>query len=162
MNIFETMVIKISRAFDLLAGLILAATSFLIVVNILGRVIFNRPVIGTYEMVGFLTAAVVGLALARCAVENSHIAISFFTDKLPLRMQRYVEAAVGLPALVFLCFTAYNLFAYGSRMAASGVVSSTNQVLFYPFIYLLALGFFTLALTVLLQLAKLITGGEEH
>jgi TRAP-type C4-dicarboxylate transport system permease small subunit len=160
MQHFETAIIKISRFMDLLAGVILAATASLVVANILGRVLFNRPILGTYEMVGFLTAAVVGLALARCAVENSHIAISFLTDKLPPLWQRFVELVVDLPAMVFLFFAAYNLFAYGLRLASSGVVSSTIRLPFYPVIYLVAAGFFILACTVLLSLLKQVAGGE--
>ncbi len=160
MQHFEAVIVKISRLMDLLAGVILAATASLVVANILGRVLFNRPILGTYELVGFLTAAVVGLALARCALENSHIAISFLTDKLPPSWQRFTELAVDLPAMVFLLFTAYNIFAYGSRLAASGVVSSTIRLPFYPFIYLVAAGFLMLAMTVLLSLLKQVGGGE--
>jgi TRAP-type C4-dicarboxylate transport system permease small subunit len=160
MQHFETAIIKISRIMDLLAGIILAATASLVVANILGRVLFNRPILGTYEMVGFLTAAVVGLALARCALENSHIAISFLTDKLPPSWQRFIELAVDLPATLFLFFAAYNLFAYGLRLESSGVVSSTIRLPFYPFIYLVAAGFFMLACTVLLSLLKQVSGGE--
>jgi len=161
MQLFEAVIVKISRLMDLLAGVILAATASLVVANILGRVLFNRPILGTYELVGFLTAAVVGLALARCALENSHIAISFLTDKLPPSWQRFTELAVDLPAMVFLFFAAYNIFAYGSRLAASGVVSSTIRLPFYPFIYLVAAGFLMLAMTVLLNLLKQVGGGEE-
>lgn len=160
MQHFETAIIKISRFMDFLAGIILAATASLVVANILGRVLLNRPILGTYEMVGFLTAAVVGLALARCALENSHIAISFLTDKLPPSWQRFIELAVDLPAMFFLFFAAYNLFAYGLRLESSGVVSSTIRLPFYPFIYLVAAGFFMLACTVLLSLLKQVSGGE--
>ena len=160
MQHFERAIIKISRFIDLMAGVVLAATAILVVTNILGRVLLNRPILGTFELVGFLTAAVVGLALARCALENSHIAISFLTDKLSLSWQRFTELVVGLPAMIFLFFAAYNMFTYGLRLASSGVVSSTIRLPFYPFIYLLSAGFFMLATTVLLSLIKQVTGGK--
>jgi TRAP-type C4-dicarboxylate transport system permease small subunit len=161
MKLFENTIVRISRYLDYLAGLILAFTAVLVVANILGRVLLKRPILGTYEMVGFLTAAVVGLALARCAIENSHIAITFVTDKLPVRIRKIIAVVIDLPAMIFLLFAAYNIFAYGSRMAASGVVSSTTQLAFHPFIYLVAIGFFMLAMTVLLKLVKHLAGGEE-
>ena len=161
MQLFEKIIVRFSRYLDLFAGVILAFTAILVVANILGRVLLKRPILGTYEMVGFMTAAVVGLALARCAVENSHIAITFITDKLPARIHNIIDVAVDLPSMIFLFFVAYNVFAYGTRMAASGVVSSTTQLAFYPFIYLVAVGFFTLALTVLVKLLKQLAGGEK-
>lgn len=161
MQIFKNLIVKFSRSIDFIAGLILAATALLIVTNILGRALLNRPILGTYEMVGYLTAAAIGLALARCAVENSHIAISFFTDRLPLRVQPLIEAIVGLPVFVFLCFTTYHLIIFGNRVAASGEVAPTTQYIFYPIIYILALGFFVLGLTVLLKLLQLLRRGEQ-
>lgn len=161
MHILEKMIVKVSYGLDSLAGLILAATALLVVANILGRTLLQRSILGTYEMVGFLTAAVVGLALARCAVENSHIAIDFILDRLPVRLQRLVDSVFGIPVFLFLILTTYNLFVYGARIALSGEVSPTTKLIFYPFIYLVALGFLALALTVLLKLLQSVLGGEQ-
>lgn len=161
MPLFEAIVTKISRGLDLISGIVLAATALLVVANIMGRVILQRPILGIYEMVGFLTAAVVGFALARCALENSHIAIDFILERFPPRFQRAVELIIGIPVLVFLGFTSYNLLAYGSRIALSGQVSPTTQLIFHPFIYIVAFGFFVLSLTVLLKIAGLLPGGAN-
>lgn len=161
MQKFATVVIKLSHITDILAGSILAATALLVVANILGRTLLNRSILGTYEMVGFLTAAVVGLALARCAIENSHIAVGFLMERLPLPAQRLVEIIINGPVFLFLLFATYNLFAYGTRIAVSGEVAPTTQLVFYPFIYLVALGFLVLALTVLLRTLKLLAGGDQ-
>ncbi|MDY6826827.1 MAG: TRAP transporter small permease [Bacillota bacterium] len=161
MQIFETLVVKISRGLDFLAGLILAATALLVVTNILGRTLINHSILGTYEMVGFLTAAVVGLAMARCAVEKGHITVTFILERFSPIVQRVVEIIVGIPAFFFFLFASYHLFLYGRLMAISGEVAPTTQLIFYPFVYLVAIGFVVLALTVLLQVIKLIIGGER-
>jgi TRAP-type C4-dicarboxylate transport system permease small subunit len=161
MQIFETLVVKISRGLDFLAGLILAATALLVVANILGRALINHSILGTYEMVGFLTAAVVGLAMARCAVENGHITVTFILERFSPVIQRIVEIIVGIPVFIFFLFASYNLFRYGRLMDVSGEVAPTTQLIFYPFVYLVAIGFVVLALTVLLQVIKLIVGGER-
>lgn len=162
MQLFEAVVTKISRIFDTMSGIILAATALLIVANILGRALLQSSILGTYEMVGYLTAAVVGLALARCALENGHIAVDLVVERLPQRLQRYIELITGTPVFVFICFVSYNLFTYGRRIAISGEVSPTTQFIFYPIIYLVALGFFVLALTVLLNMLQKLFGGEEQ
>lgn len=161
MHILEKMIVKVSFGLDSLAGVILAATALLVVANILGRTLLQRSILGTYEMVSFLTAAVVGLALARCAVENSHIAIDFILDRLPARLQRLVDLLLGIPVFLFLLLATYNLFVYGARIAQSGEVSPTTKLIFYPFIYMVALGFLVLSLTVLVKLLKLMLGGEQ-
>jgi TRAP-type C4-dicarboxylate transport system permease small subunit len=162
MNILETIVIKSSRAFDLLAGLILAGTALLVVANVIGRTLLDYSILGTYEMVGFLTASAVGLSLARCAVENGHIAIEFILEKFTPRIQRLIEIVLAVPSIVFLGFAAYNLFAYGLRIAHTGEVSPTTQMIFYPYIYLVALGFLLLTLVVFMQFLKKVCGGEQE
>lgn len=161
MQTMEKMIYKLSHGLDTLAGFILAATALLVVANILGRTLLQRSILGTYEMVGFLTAAVVGLALARCAVENSHIAIDFILDRLPIRLQRLIDLLLGIPVFLFLILATYNLFIYGARIAQSGEVSPTTKLIFYPFIYLVAFGFLALALTVMLKLLQSALGGEQ-
>ncbi len=161
MQLFEAMVAKLSRAIDFIAGITLAGTALLIVSNILGRAILGISILGTYEMVGFLTAAVVSLSLARCALENGHIAVGIFVDRLPEKARRAIGLLAGVPILVFLGFISYNLAAYAARTAATGAVSSTIQLPYYPFIYLVALGFFMLTLTLLLKIIKMARGGEQ-
>lgn len=162
MPYFEAAIVKASKGLDVLAGLILAGTALLIVANIVGRTLFNSSILGTYEMVGFLTAAAVGLSLARCAVENSHIAIEFILERFPLKLQRSIEIIFSIPSFLFLSFATYNLFTYGLRIARTGEVSPTTQIIFHPFIYLVALGFMLLTLVVLLQLIKLLRGGKHQ
>ena len=162
MQILETLIKRISRLLDFTAGLILAVTAALIVANILARALLNTPILGTYEMVGFFTAGAVGLALARCALENSHIAVEFIMDRFPQPLQKVVQLVTGIPVIGFIIFTAYNLFLYGARIAESGEVSATTQMAFYPFIYMVALGFLALSLVLVLKLLQLFMGGEQR
>ena len=162
MQIFEMLITRISRFLDFAAGLILAVTAALIVANILARALLNTPILGTYEMVGFFTAGAVGLALARCALENSHIAVEFIMDRFPQPVRKIVQLITGLPVVGFMIFTAYNLFLYGVRIAESGEVSATTQMAFYPFIYMVALGFLALSLVLVLKLLQLFMGGEQR
>lgn len=162
MRTLEAVVTGLSRGLDYLAGIILAATAALVVANILGRALLDQSILGTYEMVGFFTAAVVGLALSRCALEKGHIALGLIVEKLPAGMQKVIDLVVNIPAAAFLIVVAYNLYLYGATIAETGEVSPTTQMIFYPFIYMVAFGFFVLALAVLLNLIKQFTGGERQ
>ncbi len=161
MHVLETVIVKLSRGLDFLAGMILAATATLVVANILGRALLGQSILGTYEMVGFFTAAVVGLSLSRCALENGHIAVGIFVEKLPESVQKVLHLVINIPVVIFLAVVAYNLYLYGSQIAASGEVSPTTQMIFHPFIYMVASGFLVLALTVLLKLLQQFKGGER-
>jgi len=152
MTKFTVLVEKTSKQLDKAAGFCIAGVMVLVVSNILLRAIFGRPILGTYELVGFLTALGIGLALAHCAWQNGHIAVGFVMDRLPLRLQAAVDLLTTLLTLGFWSLTAWHLGHYAASMAANGVVSATARVPVYPVIYLLALGFLVLCLVQVVRL----------
>lgn len=151
MKQFTGLVAGLSRALDRIAGFCMVAVMLLVVTNILLRAVFNRPILGTYEYVASLTAVAIGLALAHCAVQNGHIAVSFVVEKLPGRIQAAVDVVMNIIALLFWSLCAWQVGKYANTMAVSGVVSPTTQMPFYPFIYLVALGLLVLCLVLLLK-----------
>ena len=162
METVKQAVYKAARGVDFLAGFILMAVAALVVANVFMRVAFDNPITGTYELVGYLTAAAIGLSLAHCAVQNSHIAVGFLVDRLPFRAQTVVDIIVYLPATVLLGLVSWHLVLHANQVLATGTVSSTLQLPFYPFIFLVALGFLLLALVNALRLIEAISGGGDQ
>ena len=149
MSVFTGFVSKLSKFLDKLAGVFLAAMVLLIVVNIILREVFHKPFLGTYELVSLFSAALIGLALAYCAVQNGHIAVTIVTDKLPRLPKALVESTVNIIGFCFWGATAWQIMEYGRSLMVSGVVSPTTQIPFYPFVFLVAFGFLMLCLVLL-------------
>ncbi len=154
-------VVTLSRLMDIIAGFGLVSVMVLVVANILLRTVFNRPILGTIEYVGFLMAAVIGLSLAFCAVQNAHIAVNFVVERFPARMQAAVDVLVNALACGFWGLMAWQLWVYAGSLAASGVVSSTVQVPYYPFVYLVSTGLFTLSMVLLTRLIESVKKAAE-
>lgn len=148
------LVTGLSRVLDKIAGLCMVAIMLLVISNIILRAFLNRPILGTYEYVGFLTAVVIGLALAYCAVQNGHIAISFVADRFPPRIQAAVDMIMNAAALCFWGLSAWYIWKYGRSMTDSGVVAPTTQIPFYPFVYLVSFGLFVLSLVLFVRLIE--------
>ena len=72
---------KASKLMDTIAGWGIVAIMALVVINVLLRVIFNSPILGVYEYVGYTTAGVIAFSIAYCALQNAHIAIEFIFEK---------------------------------------------------------------------------------
>lgn len=162
MKRFKTIVFKASRYVDILAGFILVGIAILIVANIVLRRVANSSILGTYEMVGYLTAAAIGLSIAYCAVQGGHISANFLVERLPRPVQRIISISVDLASFVFLSLASWYLTRYATVIALSGRVSPTIRFPFYPFIYLVALGFLALALVTLVRLAESLVGGGKE
>ncbi|HZK17965.1 MAG TPA: TRAP transporter small permease [Clostridia bacterium] len=147
-------VAHISKLLDMLAGLCLVTTMLLVVSNILLRRFTSLSILGTYEYVGFLTALVVGLAIANCAVQNGHIAVDFIVNRLSFRKQAIIDTLTNVAALVFWGFSTWYICGFANSLIVRGVVSPTTQMPFYPIVYLVAFGVFALCLVLLVNLLE--------
>lgn len=136
----------VSSILDKLAGLCFFSVMLLIVANIILRTVFNQPILGTYELVGFLTAMGVALALAHCAFQDGHIAVSFIMERLPRKIQFITAVFVNSVSLVFWASAVWALGKYGFAMKIRGLVSPSAEIPVYPFIYLVAFGLLGLCL----------------
>lgn len=161
MERFTEVVTKICRFFDAIAAWGAFALMVLVVGNVILRITIKKPILGTYEYVGFLAALVIGLALAYCAIQNSHIAVTFLMERFPLKIQVVAEVIVGLISLGFLVLAAWHTGLYAHSMVLSGEVSPTTKTTFYPFVYLVAFSLLVLALVVLLKIIESIGKGVK-
>jgi len=146
------LITQATRSMDRIAGWILMLAVFLIVVNILSRQLFRSSILGTYEYVGYLTAAVIALSVAYCAVQNAHIAVGFIVERFPVKMQSMIDIFTRFISLVFFGLVAWHMARYAWVTALSGELSPTTRLPFYPFIYLTALGLLALCAVILAQL----------
>lgn len=136
---------------DKLAGICIFLVMLLVVTNVISRGVFNNPILGTYELVGFLTAMAISFALAHCAWQDGHIALSFVMDRFPRRIQSLTAVLIQAVSIVFWSTTAWYLIRFAQAMKIKGLVSPSAEIPVYPFIYLVALGLAGLCLVLLCQ-----------
>ena len=143
---------KLFSLTDFFAGICFASVMLLILVNILMRKIFNLPIMGTFELVGLLTATGIGFSLAKCEINNGNVAMTILTEKMPKKVQALIGIIINLLSLGFWGVVVYRLFVYGSSSFKSGWVSSTSSVPIYPFIFILGFNAFCLCIVLALKL----------
>lgn len=153
MKAFKNIVALMCRRLDEAAGLCMVFVMLLVVTNVILRVVFKQPVLGVYEFVGFITALLIALALANCALMGNHIAVGFFMDRLPERMQSFIDIVISCTSFCFWGMVSWHMVKLARGIAASGEVSLTTQTPFYVFIYLIAFGFSVLCLVIAVRLA---------
>jgi len=128
-----------TRRFGQVAGAAIMGMMVLTCADVLLRLL-RRPVPGTYELVGFLGALAVALALAQTSAEHGHIAVSFLVDRLPPAWQRRVDVVNAITAGVFFALIAWQCGVHATRLRAVGEVSMTLQMPVYPIAYGVAAG----------------------
>jgi len=144
---------QLARELDRVAQWATVLLMALVVTNIVLRFTW-RPLLGTYEFVSFLGAVIISFALAYCAVQGGHIAVTLVVDRLPPRTQAIIDIIIGVTSITFFGLTVWQITLYATDMVLSGQVSLTTKTPFYPFVYGVALGFLALCLVLLVDLFK--------
>ena len=153
MNILRKSINKVCLAADVLARTCFFAVMILVLLNIVMRKLF-QPISGAYELVGPLTAVGIALALAQCALQDGHIAVSLFTDRLPLLMQQIFNIIVFTISLGFWLMISFSMFDFASTTLKRGVVTANAQLPIYPFILIIAVGLVCLSLALVSLLLR--------
>lgn len=96
---------------------------------------FRRPILGTYEIVGFLGAVVISFALAETTLKRGHVAVEALVKHLPLKVQGVIYFITHLLSLFLFGLITYECWIYARDLKASGEVSLTLKIPFYPIMY---------------------------
>ena len=140
------------RVLMIAGGVALLALTLLATMNVALR-IFRVPVSGAYEVVSFLGAIVTAGALGYTQKRKDHIVVDILSDKFPAPVKRVLDRVSYALILAFFSIVSWQTFVYGKRLLRTGELSETLKIAYYPFVFLVGIGFAVLALTVLLDLA---------
>jgi TRAP-type C4-dicarboxylate transport system permease small subunit len=149
------------RALMIAGGAALLALTVLATVNVALR-IFRVPASGTYEVVSFLGAVVTAGALGYTQKRKDHIVVDILSDTFPAPLKRGLDRVSYALILAFFSVVSWQTFVYGKRLLVTGELSETLKIAYFPFVFLVGIGFAVLALTVFLDLVETVwTRGEK-
>jgi TRAP-type C4-dicarboxylate transport system permease small subunit len=143
----------LGRILLVLSGAAVLALMLLATGNVVLR-IFQAPFRGTYEIVSFLGAIGVAFALASTQRGKGHIVVDILSSRYPRRVRRLVDALSAAIGALFFGIVSRQVWVWGARIMASGELSETLKVVYYPFVFGVAAGFGLLTLTCLLDIPR--------
>ena len=134
MNFIEKISGDLARILYWVAGAAILAMMLITCADVVLRY-FRMPIPGTYELVCFLGAVAVSCAMAHTSVQKGHVSVNFIIRLMPTRFQGLIESITGLFGVFLFAIIAWRSVLYGISLKASGEVSLTLQMPFYPFVY---------------------------
>jgi TRAP-type C4-dicarboxylate transport system permease small subunit len=149
-----------SRWFDWIARGAMVAMMLLSVANILCGYVWH-PILGTYELVSFLTIVALSFAIPYCAVRKGHVAVSFVMDILPERVQKVFDVINGVLSVGIFGLLSWQSAVYATKLWHKGEVSGTLHLPLHPLVYGISLGCLLLTLVLLAELIELLAGRPE-
>ena len=131
---FLNKVRQLSRFLNIIAGISLTFLMLLTVTDIILRSL-RRPIVGTYELVAFAGAVVIGFSVPFTSWLRAHIYVDFFILKFPKKVKDVFNIVTRCLVIVLFIMIGWNLMKYGMDLQKSGEVSLTLQMPFYPGAY---------------------------
>jgi TRAP-type C4-dicarboxylate transport system permease small subunit len=123
--------------------------------------LFRHPVLGTYEIVGFLGTAVASLAVAYTTVKRGHVSVPLFVMRMPHRVQVIIHQITHFLSIVLFGFLTVECIRYGNDLKVSGETSLTLTLPFYPLLYGMSLSFFIVCIILWLDFWNVLRGREK-
>ena len=145
---------------NVMAGWCLVGMTVLTCADVILR-LFRRPILGTYEIVGFLGAAVAAFAMAHTTIRRGHVAVEVLVSRLPLRVQVIIYLVTHLLGVVLFALIAYECVRFGNDLRLTGEVSLTVQIPFFPVLYGISFSSLVVCLVLLVDFWRVLTGGAQ-
>jgi TRAP-type C4-dicarboxylate transport system permease small subunit len=160
MDSLEKVNVLLNKILMVVGGVAVLALMALATINV-GLRFVGVPFRGTYEFVGFLGAVVIAFALAYTQKRKDHIVVDILTEKFPKRVNRVLDGISYFVTMIFFAVVSWQVFVWAIKIWKSQEVSETLKVIYYPFIFSVAVGFAVFSLTLIVDFLKNLQTREE-
>ncbi len=147
---------RLNAALAWAAGAALAAMMVFTAADVLLRTL-GRPVAGSFEIIGWLSAVAMALALGYVQLHRGHVAMTLVSERLKGRPAALLELVNGVFALALFATAAFYVMRYGATLQSSGSLSETLKTVVYPWVYVVGVGFGGLTLALLVDVLRCLT-----
>ncbi len=140
------------RGVGLISSAATLVTMVLVVANIIGRYLFNKPLVGTLEFTESLLVLIIFCSLALTQYEGGHIRVILMTRRLPKKTQRIFTVVAMLCGCAFFTWCSYAGWRFAAESYSFGE-QEWGEIVFplWPMKFVVFFGLATLALQFLLD-----------
>jgi len=160
MGWFLDKVWKLARLINVIAGSCLVLIMSITVADIILRA-FRRPILGTYEIVAFSAAVVIGFSVPLTTWAKGHVYTDFLIVRYSQKTRNVINIFTRCLGIGAFFLIGWNLIKYGMDLRRVGEVSATLTMPFYPVAYGLGIIFFVQCLVHVCDILKIIGGKYE-
>ena len=146
------------RTLELILGLALLFIISLNFVNVVGRYVFNRSILGAEEVQVYIMVWMAFVGAGIVTWRNMHLRMDALSRLMPAGVRKFLLICEFILCLAVVGYTATQSWDYVSRMLMLG---STSDVAHVPMWMVHASVVTGLALLILMLLAVIFTGGEK-
>ena len=143
---------RLLRGFGLISEVATFVMMLLVVANVIGRYLFNKPLTGTLEFTESLLVLIIFLSVGLTQYDGGHIRVNLITRRLPKAWARILTVFAMLCGAAFFTWCAYAAWIYAAQSYSFGE-QEWGEVVFplWPMKFVVFFGIALLALQFLLD-----------
>lgn len=143
---------RLLRGFGAISAIATFIMMVLVVANIIGRYLFNKPLTGTLEFTESLLVIIIFLSVALTQYDGGHIRVNIVTRRLPQRVARILTIISMLCGCAFFTWCGYAAWIFAAQ-AYSFNEQEWGEVVFplWPMKFVVFFGIALLAIQFLLD-----------
>ena len=107
---------------------------FLTVTDVLMRA-GGHPLIGPYEVVALTLAVVIGFGIPQVSLDRGNVYMEILLERLAKRNKAIMNTVTRVLCIILFALIGYSLFGVAGELHASGEVSPTIRLPFFPVAY---------------------------
>lgn len=130
--------------------------------DVVGRYLFNAPILGVFELTEFLVLILVFSFIAYAQAENAHVSVDFLVIRFPARFRTVIELFNRTCCLLMMALVAFMSFEKAMEMREIGETSLNLTIPNYPFALFLVLGCLVACIEYIRNLIRLVIDIEEE
>jgi len=157
---FSVFIEHVSKFFNIMAGMALVAMTVLTCTDVVLR-LFGHPILGTYEIVGFLGAILNAFALPETTRQKGHVRVEVLVSRFPQRIRKVISVFSYLLGILLFLFIGYAGFQHGLELKRGHEVSMTLQIPLYPILFAISLAAFMVSFVLVTELRNLFQGRKK-
>jgi TRAP-type C4-dicarboxylate transport system permease small subunit len=160
MEWFLDKVLKLTRYINFISGVSLTFIMLLTVADIILRSL-RRPIVGTFEIVAFSGAVVIGFSIPFTTWVKGHVNTDFLIMRFSDKTRNIFNIVTRCMGIGIFFLIGLELIKHGMDLRKAGEVSPTLTLPFYPVAYGLGVCCFIQCLVLLCDIFKVFGGKHE-
>jgi TRAP-type C4-dicarboxylate transport system permease small subunit len=158
---FSKKIQKVSSILGYFGAFALFAMMLLTTIDVVGRYLFNAPLMGAFEITEYLVLILIFSFLCNAQSHKDHVSVDLLFNKLPRKCRNIINIINHTACLVLMALIAWMSYFKALELKEVGEASPNLVIPDYPFVFFLVLGCIVLCLEYIRDIILLITGKKE-
>jgi TRAP-type transport system small permease protein len=127
MKVFSIILDKIEQVMIIIASITLAIMTMYIFLDVIGRYIFNHPIVGALEITeDYLMGIVIFFAISYTFTRNGHVSVQLFDRFMSVHVKKIILKLVHLIGLVYMFLITWQGYKQMVYTYSSGSLSKSS------------------------------------